>query len=74
MRFVWALLAALYALLAIYVGYLFITAATGEHLTQKGLLLQAAPFLGGLGLILFAIPLLWNCVALVVRRPSAPPG
>ncbi len=67
MRFVWAILGVLYALLAVYVGYLFITAATGEHLTQKGLLLQAAPFLGGIGLIVFALPLLWNCVRNATR-------
>jgi hypothetical protein len=72
-RFVWAIVAALYALLSVYVGYLFVTAAVGEKLTQKGLLLQAPPLLGGIALVLFAIPLLWNCASLAIRpRPSAP--
>lgn len=73
MRFVWALLAALYAVLSIYVGYLFVMAATGEKLTQKGVMLQAPPLVGGIALIVLAIPLLWNCVSLATRRlPSAP--
>jgi hypothetical protein len=72
-NYVWAIIGALYALLSIYVGYLFFAAATGEKLTQKGTLLQAPPLLGGIALIVLAIPLLWNCVSLVIRpRPSAP--
>lgn len=73
MKFLWAIVAALYALLSAYVGYLFVMAATGERLSQKGLLLQMPPLLGGIALVLFAIPLLWNCVSLAFRpRPSAP--
>ena len=71
MKYLWALLGLLYALLSIYVGYLFITSAVGPRLSQKGLLLQAPPLLGGLALILLALPLIWNCVRLAtVRTPS----
>ncbi len=68
MKYVWALLGLLYALLSIYVGYLFITSATGDRLSQKGLLLQAPPLLGGVALIVLALPLLWNCLRLVTAR------
>lgn len=64
MKYLWAVLGVLYALLSIYVGYLFITSATGEKLMQKGVLLQAPPLLGGIALIVLAIPLIWNCVRL----------
>ena len=71
MKFVWALIGLLYALLNIYVGYLFVTAAMGLGLSQKGLLLQAPPFLGGIGLAVLALPLIWNVVRLVTfRAPS----
>ncbi len=65
MKYLWALLGLLCALLSIYVGYLFFTAGTGVRLSQKGLLLQAPPVLGGIALVLFAIPLIWNCIRLV---------
>lgn len=68
MKYLWALVALLYALLSIYVGYLFITSATGERLSQKGVLLQAPPLLGGLALIVLAIPLIWNCLRLATAR------
>lgn len=64
MKYLWALLGLLYALLSIYVGYLFIISATGEKLSQKGLLLQAPPLLGGLALIVLSIPLIWNVLRL----------
>jgi hypothetical protein len=67
MRFVWALLGLLYALVAIYVGYQFFTAGT-ERLGPKGILLQAPPILGGIALVVLAIPLIWNCVRLVTAR------
>lgn len=69
MKYLWALVALLYALLSIYVGYLFITSATGERLSQKGVLLQAPPLLGGLALIVLAIPLIWNCLRLATSGP-----
>lgn len=69
MKYVWVLLGALYALLSLYVGYLFITAAVGERLSQKGALLQVPPLLGGIALIILALPLLWNCLRLAVAHP-----
>ena len=69
MKFLWALIGLLYALLNIYVGYLFVTAALGHGLSQKGLLLQAPPFLGGIGLAVLALPLIWNSARLVFTRP-----
>jgi hypothetical protein len=68
MKYPWALLGLLYALLSIYVGYLFVTAAIGAKLTQKGILLQAPPFLGGIALALLALPLIWNCLRLATAR------
>jgi hypothetical protein len=67
-KYVWALLGLLYALLSIYVGYLFITSAVGAKLSQKGALLQAPPLLGGVALIVLALPLIWNCARLVTAR------
>jgi hypothetical protein len=67
-KFAWVVLGVLYALLSIYVGYLFITSATGAKLQQKGLLLQLPPLVGGIALILLALPLLWNAVRLATSR------
>ncbi len=71
MKYLWALIGLLYALLNIYVGYLFVTAAMGHGLSQKGLLLQAPPFLGGIGLAVLALPLLWNVFRLITSRPPS---
>ena len=71
MKFLWALIGLLYALLNIYVGYLFVVAAMGPKLTQKGLALQSAPFLGGLGLAVLALPLIWNCLRLATAKPPS---
>jgi hypothetical protein len=68
MKYLWALVALLFALLNIYVAYLFVTAAVGPRLSQKGLLLQAPPFLGGIALALLALPLIWNSVRLATAR------
>ena len=68
MKYVWALLGLLYALLSIYVAYLFVTAGTGAKLAQKGLILQAPPILGGIALVVLALPLIWNCLRLVSAR------
>ncbi|HEY1293589.1 MAG TPA: hypothetical protein VGJ60_10940 [Chloroflexota bacterium] len=68
MKYLWAVIGVLYALLSIYVGYLFIVQATGERLQQKGLLLQAPPFLGGIALILLSLPLVWNAVRLATSK------
>jgi hypothetical protein len=67
-RYLWALLGLLYALLSIYVGYLFITSGVGAKLVQKGVLLQGPPILGGLALIILALPLIWNCLRLATSR------
>ena len=68
MKYLWALLGLLYALLSIYVGYLFVTSAVGAKLTQKGLLLQAPPLLGGIALAILSLPLIWNCIRLATSR------
>lgn len=68
MRFVWALIGILFGLLSIYAGYLFFTAGIGAKLLQKGIYLQAPPILGGIALIILALPLIWNCVRLVTVR------
>jgi hypothetical protein len=67
-KYLWSLSGVAYALLSIFVGYLFITSAAGARLTQRGLLLEAAPFVGGLALIVLAPPLVWNCLRLASGR------
>jgi hypothetical protein len=71
-RYLWAILGLLYAVLNIYVGYLLVTAGTGAKLSQKGLLLQAPPVLGGIALALLALPLIWNCLRLATARSERP--
>jgi len=68
MKYLWVLIAILYALLNIYVGYLFFVAGTGPRLSQKGILLQAPPILGGIALAVLALPLLWNAFRLATSR------
>jgi hypothetical protein len=68
-KYLWALLGLIWALLSIYVGYLFVTSALGR-LTQKGAMLQAPPLLGGIALIILALPLIWNCIRLVTTRTA----
>lgn len=68
MKYVWALIGLLFAVLNIYVGYLFVTAATGAKLSQKGILLQAPPLLGGIALAVLALPLIWNALRLATSR------
>jgi hypothetical protein len=70
-KYVWVVLGILYALLSIYVGYLFITSATGDKLSQKGFVLQSAPLLGGITLILLSLPLLWNVVRLAITKTAS---
>ncbi len=70
MKYAWALVGLLYALLNIYVGFEFVTAATGPRLSQKGVLLQVPPFLGGIALAILALPLIWNCVRHGLARPQ----
>jgi len=68
MKYLWALIGLLFALLNIYVGYLFVTAGFGARLSTKGIMLQAPPVLGGIALAVLALPLIWNCVRLVTAR------
>jgi hypothetical protein len=70
MKYVWLLIALAYAVLNIYVGYLFFTAGTGARLSTKGILLQAPPILGGIALAVLALPLLWNAFRLATSRSS----
>jgi len=67
-KYLWALLGLLYALLNIYVGYLLFTAGVGAKLAQKGLMLQAPPILGGIALAVLALPLIWNSLRLATAR------
>jgi hypothetical protein len=67
-RYVWAVLGVLYALLSIYVGYLFIINALEQKLGQKGLQMQTPPLLGGIALILLSLPLIWNAVRLATSK------
>jgi ABC-type nickel/cobalt efflux system permease component RcnA len=71
-KYLWAILGLLYAVLNVYVAYLLVTAGTGVRLSQKGLLLQAPPVLGGIALALLALPLIWNCLRLVTARSERP--
>jgi len=68
MKYLWALIGLLYALLNIYTGYVLFTAGTGVKLSQKGIMLQAPPVLGGIALAVLALPLIWNCVRLATAR------
>jgi len=67
-KYLWALLGLLYALLNIYVGYLLFTAGLGAKLAQKGVMLQAPPVLGGIALAVLALPLIWNSLRLATAR------
>jgi hypothetical protein len=71
MKYLWAVLGLLYAVLNLYVGYLLVTAGTGARLSQKGLMLQAPPVLGGIGLAILALPLLWTCLCLATAKTDA---
>ena len=68
MKYLWAILGLLYALLSLYAGYLLFTAGVGAKLAQKGIMLQAPPVLGGIGLAVLAIPLIWNSIRLATVR------
>jgi hypothetical protein len=68
MKYLWALIGVVWALMSIWVGVLFMMQATGVRLSQKGLLLQLPPFLGGLALIILALPLIWNGIRLATAR------
>ena len=67
-KYLWAVLGLLYAVLNLYVGYLLVTAGIGPKLSQKGILLQAPPVLGGIALAVLALPLVWTCVRLATAK------
>ena len=71
MKYVVALLSLVFALATAYVGYQFATVALTDKMASKGFVLQALPLLGGLALIVFALPVLWQCVVLMVAKPPA---
>jgi hypothetical protein len=71
MRALFALLALVFALLNLVVGFLFVREALTDKMAHKGFVLQSLPLLGGAVLILFCLPLLVQVVRLVVTRPSA---
>jgi hypothetical protein len=71
MKYLWAVLGLLYGVLNLYVAYLLVTAGTGARLAQKGILLQAPPVLGGLALLVLALPLIWNSVRLATAKTEA---
>jgi hypothetical protein len=71
MKYLWAVIGLAYAVLNLYVGYLLVTAGTGAKLSQKGILLQAPPVLGGIALAILALPLLWNCARLATSKTDA---
>jgi hypothetical protein len=64
MKYVWALLAVVFLLLNLLVGFLFVREALTDKVAHKGLVLQALPLLGGAVLILFCLPLMWQAVRL----------
>jgi hypothetical protein len=72
-KYLWAVLGLLYAVLNLYVAYLLVTAGTGPKLAQKGMLLQAPPVLGGIALAVLALLLIWNCVRLATAAEQAAP-
>ncbi len=71
MRYPWALIGLLYALVNIYTGYLLFSAGTSAKLAQKGIMLQAPPVLGGIALAVLALPLIWNSVRLATTKQVA---
>jgi len=71
MRFLVALLALVFPILNAIVGYLFFHEAMTDKMVHKGFVLQSLPLLGGLVLILFCLPLLWNAFRLVTSKPAS---
>jgi hypothetical protein len=69
MRYLWALFGLVFGLLSIYAGYYYFTSGMTERLMQKGLLLQAPAVLSGIGLVILALPLIYQSVRLATSRP-----
>jgi hypothetical protein len=70
MRFLSALLALVFVALTAWVGYLFVTTAVTDKMAHKGFVLQSLPLLGGIALLLFCLPVLWQVVRLLTSRPA----
>ena len=68
MRFLVALLALVFVALNVLVGYLFYHEALTDKMAHKGFVLQSLPLLGGVALIVFCLPLLWQIVRLVTAK------
>ncbi|HEY3063893.1 MAG TPA: hypothetical protein VGL99_33400 [Chloroflexota bacterium] len=69
MRFLVALLALAFVAANAVVGYLFFKEALTDKMVHKGFILQSLPLLGGVVLILFCLPVLWQIFRLVTARP-----
>jgi hypothetical protein len=70
MRFLWALLAIVFLALNALVGYLFVKEALTDKMAHKGFILQSLPLLGGIALVLFCLPLLFQAIRLVTSRTA----
>jgi hypothetical protein len=70
MKYLWVLAGLGYAALNIYVGYIFFTIALSDKMVAKGIALQSAPLLGGIGLAVASLPLIWNCVRLATAKTA----
>jgi hypothetical protein len=68
-RFLVAVLALLFIALNAAVGYLFFKEALTDKMVHKGFVLQSLPLLGGVVLVLFCLPVLWNIFRLVTTKP-----
>jgi hypothetical protein len=68
MKFLVALLALVFIALNALVGYLFFKEALTDKMVHKGFILQSLPLLGGVVLILFCLPVLWQIVRLITAR------
>jgi len=69
-RFLVALLALLFIVGNALVGYLFFKEALTDKMVHKGFILQSLPLLGGVVLILFCLPVLWQIFRLLTAKPS----
>jgi hypothetical protein len=75
MRQLVALLGLLYVAGNLLAAYVFVTSGLASKTAAKGLMQQGLLLTGGLLIGLFALLLLWQCLALAISRPrSAEPG
>jgi hypothetical protein len=69
-KFLVALLALVFIALNAYVGYLFFNEALTEKMAHKGFILQSLPLLGGIALIIFCLPVLWQIIRLITAKQT----